>query len=277
MRILTSRLLGVLADLLQTTHPDSGMGAIGGVLLHSARGHHGAEPGRLELLAGISTDRFTIGHTYAPCSGGLRAPTLWSRRDVRSALTVFKAAREKDKNDVHAVEIHTLDGEVEIREDPNLIDDGVRLTFGELDATDFPARSTYRLLEYTVGGPVIRDGRTIPVAAATHYHGSLLTPFIKIAARRGELIRIYRPHQHRAQLIQIGETYRGVLAANIPAAENYDPDAPDADIYPPDLTDPRWQRTPDTEPSDDAVALDALFTLPTDQDEQTDAGREEPS
>ncbi|MFR9807100.1 hypothetical protein ACL02T_33105 [Pseudonocardia sp. RS010] len=242
MRILTSHLLGVLADLLQTTHADSDAGAIGGILLHTARGNHGSEPGALELLAGISTTRRIAGHTYAPCAGQLVAPTLWARRDVRSVVTVFKAARGKDKKNLHAVEIHAGGGEVEIREDPNLIDDGVRLTFGEGDASDFPAPSVYRLLACEFAEEYRDlDGRVVGAQPITHYMSSDLAPFLTVAKRRGELLRLFRSHQFHPQLVQIGEAYRGILAPAIPSTTGYDEQRPDADLFPPDLDHKRWQ------------------------------------
>lgn len=241
MRILTSQLLGLLTDLLRTAHPDADAGAVSGILLHTARGHHGSEPGALELLAGISTTRRIAGHTYTPCAGQLVAPTLWPRAQVRSAITVFKAARGRDPRNQHAVEIHAGGGEVEIREDPNLIDDGIRLTFGELDAADFPARSAYQLLrtEFTTDyhDP---DDRLVPPSALTHHHAGDLVPFLAVANRRGEALRLYRRHQFRPQLVQIGDSYRGILAAVIPASSDFDPERPDATVYPPDLGHRRW-------------------------------------
>jgi S-DNA-T family DNA segregation ATPase FtsK/SpoIIIE len=246
VRITTGALLGVLADLVQTADGGPDGGVMGAVLLYSTRGHHGAEPGAIELLAGVSSDRYTAGHTYTPCSGQLGAPTLWSLRDVRAVLSVFKAARGKDAHNAHAVEIRRSGGEIVIREDPNLIDEGVSLSFGELDAAEYPAPALYRLLD--AAQPSVRvsvqDGRPVTVHATprTDLPPSRLRGFSAVARRRGELLQLYRSHQHVPVLVQVGGTYRGVLLPWRPVDTAGDEQAPDAELYPPDLDHPRWHR-----------------------------------
>lgn len=256
VRVLTSTLLGVLADLVQTADGGREAGPLGAVLLHTTRGHHGAEPGALELLAGVSSDRHTAGHTYAPCAGQLVEPTLWSLRDVRAVMSVFAAARGRDPKNSHAVEIHRSAGEITIREDPNLIDEGVSLSFGELDAGEYPARSLYRILDTQQrtripapgtppGGPL----EWLYATPRTDLAGARLRGFLTVARRRGELLQVYRTHQHVPVLVQIGGTYRGVLLPWRPAEVAGDEQRPDAELYPPDLDHPRW--SPEAEQTDE--------------------------
>lgn len=256
VRILTGALLGVLSDLILTADRGPEGGVMGAVLLHTGRGHHGAEPGRVELLAGVSSDRHVAGHTYTWCTGQWRAPTLWSVRDATSVITVFKAARGKDKLGTHAVEIDVIDGEVQIREDPNLIDDGVSLSFGEGDAGQYPARTLYRVLDAEQPATIVRDGVFVDAGPRTDLLGSVLTPFVKVARRRGHALSVYRTHQHVPLLVQIGETYRGMLAPYRDAEADGDDERPDAGLHPPDLGHPRWDRP--TTPEQDAAAASAL-------------------
>ena len=251
MRISTSKLLALLTDLTATASTDQDLPALNAVLLHTTRGHYGAEPGLVELLAGASTDRRVAGHAYTCCSGQWTGPSLWRLRDVQNVITVFKAARGKDKEDLHAVEIHRSGGEIEIREDPNLIDDGVHLSFGEMDPGDFPARSLYsRILDVpllTSRELVDRETGTRSTeyaVTATDLAVHALAPFIKVAKRRGGQMRVYRSHQNLPLLVQIGQTYRGTLMpVRIDREYAGDLDEPDVAIYAPDLSDSRWDPT----------------------------------
>ncbi|AEA27880.1 hypothetical protein Psed_5753 [Pseudonocardia dioxanivorans CB1190] len=244
MRIKTSQLIAVLQDLIRTAGNDPELPTLNAILLHTTRGHHGAEPGQVELFAGVSTNRYCVGHTYTWCSGQLSGPSLWSVRDAKNVVSVFKAARGKDKHDVHAVEIVRSAGEIVIREDPNLIDEGVSLAFGERDAGDFPARGVYRHLD--IEQPTTKlevdagVSRFVDATPATDISPSVLAPFLAVANRRGEPVRLYRTHQWVPILVQMGEAYRGVLMT----VRTDDPvehqERPTSDLYPPDLDDPRW-------------------------------------
>jgi hypothetical protein len=270
VRILTGALIGVLSDLIQTADRGPEAGVMGSVLLHTGRGHHGAEPGKVELLAGVSSDRHVAGHTYTWCTGQLRQPSLWNVRDARSVITVFKAARGKDKQGTHAVEIRVVDGEVSIREDPNLIDDGVSLAFGEGDAGHYPAPTLYRILDAPQPSTVVRDGLFVDAVARTDLIGEVLSPFVKVAKRRGEVLRVYRTHQHVPLLVQIGETYRGMLAPYRHDDDGGDAERPDADLHAPDLDHERWHRPPaagettEQEAGADVVQLDLDLPDPRD-------------
>lgn len=267
MRISTSKLLGLLGDLVLTAGTDPDVPGINTVLLHTTRGHHGAEPGLVELLAGASTNRFVAAHSYVPCVGQWAAPSLWRVRDIKSVITVFKAARGKDKHDLHAVDVTRSGGEVTIREDPNLVDDGVHLSFAELDATEFPARSVYeRILDAEQPAALpVTDPETgtlsfVDAVPATTLSADVLAPFLKVAKRRSGVLRVYRTHQHVPLLVQIGEDYRGTL---MPVRTNdgmgsADPQRPDAPLYPPDLAelqDPVWMsEAAETDAEDESSA-----------------------
>lgn len=269
VRILTGGLLGLLSDLIQTADRTPEAGVMGGLLLHTGRGHHGAEPGQVELLAGVSSDRRIAGHTYTWCSGQLGAPSWWSLRDARSVLTVFKAARGKDKQGDHAVEIIRTGGEVIIREDPNLIDEGVSLSFGEGDPGDYPAPILYRALDRELPSTVLRDGAFVDAQPRTDLMAQLITPFCKVAVRRGEVLQLYRSHQQVPVLIQIGDTYRG-LVQPYHGTDIAEPEAqrPGADLYAPDLDDPLWRRRPATAGGDQPPPMQ----LDLDTDLDTDPG-----
>jgi S-DNA-T family DNA segregation ATPase FtsK/SpoIIIE len=234
VRVQTRSLLALLADLTHTTAKDPDAGAIGGILLHTGRGEIGEEPGQTDLLAGASTDLFVAGHTYTACSGQLAGePTLWALRDVKSVLAVFKASAKADE--LHAVDI-TRDGPlITIAEDPNLFDDGLRLSFAQMPIDNYPAASVYRNLDRETADKVENQlGDLVEALPRTDYATSKLDAFLKVASARKAPLQLYRTHQAEPILVQIGHTYRGVM---IPS--RYEPDGderrPDAEVHAPDL------------------------------------------
>jgi S-DNA-T family DNA segregation ATPase FtsK/SpoIIIE len=243
VRVQTRSLLALLADLSHTAAKDPDAGAVGGILLHTGRGEIGDEPGRTDLLAGASTDRFVAGHTYTACAGQLSgAPTLWALRDVKSVIAVFKAPAKADE--MHAVDI-TRDGPlITIAEDPNLFDDGLKLSFAQMPVEDYPAAGVYRNLDRETADRVENQGgRLVESLPRTDFAPSKLDAFAKVAARRGCPLQLYRTHQAEAILVQIGGTYRGVMTPS-----RYEPDGderrPDAEVHVPDLDALETQQKP---------------------------------
>lgn len=244
MRVFTQNLLAVLSDLAHTAGKDPDLPGLSAIELHTGRGEYGDDAGRTDLLCGASTDRFTAGHTYVPCDGQLhRGPILIPAHDATAIVSVFKTAA-KDKN--HAVEIHHDGGTLRISEDPNLIDAGLSLRVSLHPIDEFPL-GVYRLLAREQRINVPRQAgpdapmRDVPAVRRTDLEGAVLEPFVKVAKRRKRQLRVYRTHQHEALMVQIGDSYRGMLVPvrqdpDAPAAgDQYRPDAP---VHAPELPDP---------------------------------------
>lgn len=276
VRILTGALLGMLSDLIQTADRGDEAGIMGGITLHTSRGGFGDQPGLSDLLAGVSSDRYVVGHTYFWCTGQLSAPTWWSIQNARNVLSVFKAARGKDPQNTHAVELERMgNGEILIREDPNLIDEGVSLSFSEGDVSEYPAPTLYRLLDEKLPPTLIRDGKFVDPVPRTQVIAQVVVPFTKVALRRREIIRLYRTHQDARVLVQIGESYRGLLMPYRAVDLTGDVDHPDADVHAPDLSDPIWRRprpASDSPDADDAQLLDLGLDLGDVDEGQGDEG-----
>ncbi len=242
IRIATRQLLGLLVDLARTADRGAEAGPLGAVLLSSGRGHYGPEPGRVELLGGMSTDRRVMGYAHVPCTGQLPRPVLLGLRDLRAVVSVFKAAAGRDPDEQHAVEISTAgEGEtvdITVREDPSLLDDGVSLTFGSVDLAGFPARTLVRV---TSGASwpepdrrgrvtVERDGRQVAATDRVDVLPAALSPFVAVGKRRGEPLQVYTRHQLVPVLVQVGDAYRG--AASVwHADDDTAADLPDVDLH----------------------------------------------
>lgn len=252
IKLETDNLLDLLAQLVPTasSNPDDGVTA--GVLLHTARGHYGDEPGQGDLLVGTSTDRLVVGHTYVPSFGQLARPTLWRISDVKAVIDTFKPrakaahkGKQKDEDD-YFVHI-TLDGEhVTVAEDDDLLEDGFRLSFTEADLDEYP-RSLWRSISQLGDGHFVRgDGTEIPVANRTDIGAPRLAPFNKVAGLVGAPIQLYRTHQNRFVLVQIGDHYRGAIAPIRwdDGTDRGEGEAPSADVHVPDMPEEKPRQTP---------------------------------
>ncbi|MFI6304318.1 DNA translocase FtsK [Amycolatopsis thailandensis] len=213
IKVETSDLIDLLKLLQHTASSDRNDGVTAGVLLHTTRGERGAEPGKQDLLVGTSTDRFAVGHTNVVAYGQLARPSLWGIEDVKAVIATFKSKASKDKDgEGHQVHISIDLGHVTVSEDPNLFEDGVQLSFHEQAVDDFPRRLWHVLEHVGVDAYVSSEGGLVPVANRTDLGAARLAPFTKVASKLGVPVQLFRTHQNRYLLVQIGDHYRGAIA-----------------------------------------------------------------
>lgn len=236
VRIQTKALLALLADLIHTADGGDDATVYGALMLHTVRADAGVEPGKVDLLCGVSTTGHTAGHTYSHCSGQLSGgPTVWAVRDARSVLAVFK---KPGKEPEHVVDLARDGAMVTVSEDPNLLADGLRLTFAEVSVADFPAAGIYGLLERRTATLVVGpDGEERPALPRTDLYPERMDAFAKVAARRRAPVQLYRTHQTEVLHVQIGESYRGALIPTGYDTEDGEHSHPFADVHAPDLHD----------------------------------------
>lgn len=238
IKVKTKTLIELLTDLEHTAEANAVLwGAMAGVLLHTARGYPDpTEPGEADILVGTSTTSVHTGHTWVQAYGQT-PPMLWPIDDVRAVLSVFKPLAKKTKE--HSVDIRCEAGEITVAEDPTLFGE-TSLKFHAGDLTKWP-RDRFKVLgtrfEFRIGEIAEELGS---VAARTDLDHSVLDAFRKVAKRRGAPIQLYRWHQGKPILVQIGATYRGVLMPGRRWIED-DPragDMPDTELYVPELPEP---------------------------------------
>lgn len=236
-RVDTTDLINLLTDLLATVDTAPDAGAVGSVLLHTNRAQLGSEPGRTDILAGLSTDRAVAGHCYTACTGQLATPMLWPVRDTQSVIAVFKASAKRDEH--HAVEIHRDGPLITVTEDANLFDDGLSLTFAAADPSAYPGPRIYRTLMRPTrdvidpGRDPIKVGHALP---RTDIRQTALAAFSKVSKRRGMPVELYRTHQNEPVHVQIGHSYRGLLMPLEYHAEGEER-SPAAEVHAPDLAE----------------------------------------
>lgn len=226
-RVQTAWFVAMLKDLLATCSQDPMDGHYATVLLHSARGEIGLQPGRTSLLAGTSMLGSAIGHTYMHASGSV-PPMSWSVDDVKTVVATLTPWAKADKN--HAVRIAHLGKAVEIAEAPDTLfgDPDRRLQFPTCDVTDWPDGVFRVLADAALRRPP--DGQ--PEVPRTDIPPAALAPFTRIAARRKEVLRTYRYHQWLPLIVEIGEQYIGAVVPRRWEEDDYhDGDRPGVTVH----------------------------------------------
>jgi hypothetical protein len=218
LTIATTNLIDTLTDALQTadTDPES-FGP--GIHIATHRDGYGDEPGRCDLLAATSTDRFVIGHSWVPVTGQV-VPSVWPADATKTVVTICKqllAVRGKTHTvDVEVVEV-VPDGEpsgdqkaehpgyvVTLCETPALFDTDTEFQFHADHEARFPLATAEKVLtgnsepnEKLVDGP------------ETQWNAGVLASITAVSKRRKEPMRFFRHPQHTAHIVQIGQTWIG--------------------------------------------------------------------
>lgn len=263
IRIATGALCTLLADLVPLAAPDDGGGAQAGVLLHTDRGHpYPSEPGRSDLLIGTASSKFAAGHAFTESEGQM-TPMLWPTSWVTAVVQVFKPMTKANKD--HQVQITRAGDHVLVQEDPNLFDDGMRLEFKTGDLEHYP-RSIWRLLAERPGIAKRPEKPRLDISPG------VLLPFLKIAQRRGVTLNLFKYHQERLVLVEIGARFRGYLvpvryetdktsvgqAAHEPDGEIFHPDLPPLDA---EHESTMWTPWPDKPSAKDKPPADPVLPL----------------
>lgn len=274
IRIATGALCTLLGDLTPLAAPEDGGGALAGVLLHTDRGHpYPSEPGKSDLLIGTAASKHAAGHTFIECEGQM-TPMLWPTSWATAVVQVFKPMVKANKD--HQVEISRAGEHVTVQEDPNLFDDGMKLEFKTGDLDHYP-RSIWKLLdEHPSGNRPARNGKRPEKPRLDLSPGALL-PFLKIAQRRGTTINLFKYHQERLVLLEIGARYRGYL---VPVRYETDKTSvgqaafePDGEIYYPDLPPPEddtlsiWTPWRDSKPAVTIISTEPTLPLESPADD----------
>ena len=263
IRIATKDLVALLGDLMLTTAAeDSAHPLLASVLLYTDRGYAVADdPGKSDVLVGISTNRRLAGHTFTACDGQM-TPTLWPVSKVASVIQVFKPKLKADKE--HGVIITRAGDHVTVQEDPNLFDDGDRIEFKSGDLTNYPGA---KLAELIADMPTnlrgVMDHRPKP---RTDFYSSELAILCKIATNRKRPILTYRTHQDDRVLVQIGDYWRGWIKP-IPYEVNKTKVGdlayrPEAEVFTPDMPAPEEDALADKPPTTSPTIITTVSSDP---------------
>lgn len=217
--VATSKLIETLTDALQTveTDPES-FGP--GIHIATHRDGYGDEPGKYDLLAATSTDRFVVGHCWIPVTGQV-VPSVWPPDAAKTVVTICKqlvAARGKEHTvDVEVVEV-VPDGDVSgdekaehpgyvvtLFETPALFDTDTEFQFHADHESRFPLATCHKILTGIIGD----SDESFREGPETMWSARVLASITAVAKRRKEMMRFFRSPQRRAQVVQIGPYWLG--------------------------------------------------------------------
>lgn len=220
--VTTKDLIGLLVDLIAT----AGDGPLAAVHLRTMAGYWRDEPGRTNLLAGVSSSGVVGGHSWVLASGVME-PTVWSVEDARAVIAVFKTA-VKQHGQNHTVDIDVdADRHVTVRETPALFDAGSELTFTGWDPADYP----YSRITDALASSVDEAGRQQEAPAnLTSWSGTAMRAVLAVEKRRGADLRLWKLPGTGRHLAQIGDEWRGFIFARRVDPDSVDVDEPTADL-----------------------------------------------
>lgn len=223
--VTTRDLLALLTDLIAT----AGAGKLGAIHLRTTVGYWRDEPGRTNLLAGVSSSGVVGGHTWTLASGTIE-PTVWSVDDARAVIAVFKHA-VKENGQSHSVDID-VDSErhVTVRETPALFDAGSELTFTGWDPADYPYGPITRALSADDAPEARLAPGTSQPTVSTAWSGPAMRAVLAVEKRNGTNLRLWRVPGTQRHLAQIGDEWRGFIFARAVDAESADATEPTADL-----------------------------------------------
>lgn len=209
--------------------------AAAGIFLHSARGHVGAEPGRVDVLSATTAGPYMAAHCHVTVSGQID-DILLAKADVDVLLAAFAPLAKRPKGDPpHELLLETRPAdrglELVAVEAPSLLEGvGPEIVLQGRDHSEFPAARLAQNFD-----PAIAAGwdpaTERPPAVQTLMSASTLQAFTKVATRRGEPIQWFRWHHNHVMHVQIGDRFVGVLTPISVPADMPVADAADVDLF----------------------------------------------
>lgn len=225
----TRQLVGLLVDLILTSGVDPELPTVRGVLLHTTDGEFvpdlpGADDDQeplidaveSQLLVGTSTDTIAVGQAHMPVKFvgpiGWLEPVFVALPDAQALAREFKVKITSLGREVtHRSELTVSAGTLTVREDPAQVPGGLRMSVQVSDGWLFPKVHERIDPDPTelIPGP---DGYTVvEPSRGTGFHASYFDVFAKVGKRRQMSIAVYRHHQNRTVVVEIGSSYRAAV------------------------------------------------------------------
>lgn len=226
--LATRALIGLLTDITLTAANDPDDPTLNTVLLHGGHGTWAPDTRSdddedalldavpSDLLVATSTDRRAAAQAHAACTGRLHRPILVTVPDVKAIVALFKPLVTSLGRDTTHMARLTLEGEtLTVAEDPLVVPDGrsVSMTVASFGpGSDYPTGVAKVLDPDPANLPrQYRDGPPIEATRGSGLSASGLAVVASVAKRRAMPAVIYRHHQDRPLVAEVGNSYRVVL------------------------------------------------------------------
>jgi hypothetical protein len=214
LSVNSSALAALLRDVRQGASKDSGLPMLAGVLLHTARAENGGT-----VLAATATDRYVLLHGHvADVTGDLPSQLWLTNSQVSQVMAMLRPYTTRRNAIGQRTEITVEDGKVGFAQAQLDSDLGsISLTFA-LNAGVFP--------DFPKLIAKARDAEPSPDLFAIN--GENLVKIARIAAQRGEFMRMRSSGRTQPVLVEIGREF---IALAMPVRLG-DREALDIPVYP---------------------------------------------
>lgn len=217
----TRELVGLLTDAALTAGCDPDSPHLAAVLLDcdhgevAVPGNNGTGPAAdtepSDLMVATSTDgRSMAGQAHTSCVGRLHRPVLVSVGDVKALVRMFKPLAGPGKTTTRQAQLEIVGEALVVSEDPQQVPGGVSVTVPALDLSDYPDMIP-GMLQPVLARIVGADGAVIEPTHGTGFGYGHLEIMGKIGKRRKMPVAVYRWHQRRGVIVEIGSMYRAMF------------------------------------------------------------------
>ena len=207
--VMTKDLIDLLSILKITCEQKGKVPEINGVYIYSTRGAYGDEPGEQDLLAGISTDYSTAGHTYIQIEGGdLGDEGVFIPLDELKAIEMRMKSIQEEEH-VMTISVDTVDEIVTFEEYDK--DNPFIHRFPLVDV-DFPVSAVQAWLEGS-SNP-LQDEMGVPLddGDVMVLNTDAMSTISKVAKKLKESgIPTVKKHRAAVYPLELGEFWRGAM------------------------------------------------------------------
>jgi hypothetical protein len=168
-----------------------------------------------DVLIATSTNGFTmVGQGHCPCEGRLHKSVLLSVQDVQSLIKTFTAkGKTAPKGVPHQTRIEITGETLTVSEAVTFGHRGISMIVPVMNAEDFPA-NVARSLDPDPGIDVLDDQKkSIAPSYGSGLDAGFLEIIAKVANRRKMLPAIYRCHQRRPVVVEVGSMWHAAFGA----------------------------------------------------------------
>lgn len=168
-----------------------------------------------DVLVATSTNGFDrVGQGHAPCEGRFHKPVLISVQDVQSLIRTFTAkGKTAPKGVPHRTRVEITGETLTVSEAVGYRARGISMVIPLMDVEEYPV-TVARSLAPDPSVEVLDERKNpIPVSYGSGLSAGSLEIIAKVANRRKMIPALYRIHQRRPVIVEIGSRYRAVFGS----------------------------------------------------------------
>lgn len=225
--LMTRHLVALLRDSLLTVSSDEDYPQLNGVLLDCDHAQVQIEstPDNKDEVALIDTmesnvlvassmDGVTMASQgHAPCEGWLHKAVLLAADDVDTVVRAFTGkGKRAPKNSIHRTKVAVSGDGVTFTEVHESVLDGIQITVQQQDLSEYPRGIHHTLCPDPVSQVLDKDTKTaVPATLGSAFHPVGWGIAVKVSKDRQEPPVIYRYHQRKLHVVEVGTMWRAVF------------------------------------------------------------------